>query len=69
MNTGKCPNPECQRTLGHVAIEKIRVNQGLKRRFNGVSYLCPHCKTIIGVSINPLTVRDEILQELEQASR
>jgi phage FluMu protein Com len=52
MNTGKCP--KCEKLLTHVDAEAIEIHQNLKSASRGVSYLCPHCRTILSVQIDPL---------------
>ena len=34
-------------------------------RYRGFSYSCPNCQTVLSVEMNPLTLKDDILGELQ----
>ncbi len=52
FHDGKCP--KCEAAIPNVIMEAIPIFEGLKARWRGVSFLCPRCKTILGVGINPI---------------
>jgi RNase P subunit RPR2 len=62
INTGTCP--KCDKVLVNVKAEDMRVNVGFTPAWQGLSFLCPHCNTVLGIGINPLLVRDEIVREI-----
>lgn len=62
INTGKCP--KCESTLSNVKLQGMPVNEGFQERWHGVSYLCPHCDTILGVSIDPIAIKTDIVKEI-----
>jgi len=52
---GKCP--QCDTLLSYVKAEKIAVGPSLKQiQWQGMSFLCPFCSTILGISIDPVDV-------------
>lgn len=58
--TGKCPH--CKKTLHHVELETPPIHQGFggQVKWKGVSYICPFCKMILSVSIDPTVIAAEI---------
>ena len=68
MYTGTCP--KCEKLLTNVNIEEIPVHLNFQPVWRGVSFLCPYCRTILGVGIDPVALKtdlkDEILTELEK---
>ncbi len=67
MNVGKCP--KCEATLSSVNIEHVDVSQNFQSRWHGVSYTCPHCRTILSVSIDPISLKADIVKEVAAALR
>lgn len=62
INVGKCP--KCQSIISNVKTEDITMDVGFHPTWNGFSHLCPRCNTIISVEINPLLIKDDIVNEL-----
>ena len=56
MNVGKCPNSACGMTLAYINVETVKVREKLEDRWIGVTYLCPHCHTILGAGIDPVAI-------------
>jgi uncharacterized protein with PIN domain len=61
MNQGKCP--KCARVLTSVETDDVemKVHHAIYR---GLSYYCPDCKTVLGVGLNPVTIREEIIKKI-----
>jgi hypothetical protein len=60
MPTGKCP--KCDTVIPNVIIEPIEVHEKINQlNRGGVSYLCPSCNTILGISIDPILLSNELL--------
>ena len=59
INTGKCP--KCDKTITNVKIEDVKVSVGFTPKWKGISYLCPSCNAVLGIQIDPLAVRNEII--------
>lgn len=64
MNSGKCP--KCEKVLTYVSIEEMPVHVLMAKKWRGCSFLCPHCKTILNVCIDQLTIRDETLDAISK---
>ncbi|WHP05800.1 hypothetical protein QLH32_17635 [Acinetobacter corruptisaponis] len=61
MSTGKCPS--CDRLVTHVNAQEINVNAPAGN-FYGISYLCPYCSVILSTGLDPLRVKNDIVNEL-----
>jgi phage FluMu protein Com len=65
FGTGKCP--KCGDTVMRCDLDKIIIgNQGLGPFFHGISANCPKCKTVLGVSIDPVSLAEDIASEVVQ---
>ena len=61
---GKCPRCENFVTVANANPITIFVGSS---RFNGVTYNCPHCATVLGCEIDPLALRTEIVAQTAAA--
>ncbi len=59
FTTGKCPS--CKKVPASVNIQAMPVNQNFQAKWNGVSYVCPHCQTILGVGIDPVALKTDTI--------
>ena len=59
MISGKCP--ECKATVTYVRIEAIDVRQGFQSKWKGISLICGDCSTVLGVSIDPIAIRTDVV--------
>ena len=62
MNTGKCP--KCDRLLTSVQVENINVTESGRTRWKGGSFLCPYCRAILSVGLDPLALKADIVSEI-----
>jgi hypothetical protein len=62
--TGKCP--KCEASLKRVKAQYIDVETP-KANYKGVSYVCPFCRTILSVSVDPLAVKNGIVLAILKA--
>ena len=65
MNTGKCPG--CGQVAFTVNVERINISSGpAGATWVGVSYVCPNpqCRTLLGVSIDPVALKTDIVREI-----
>jgi uncharacterized protein with PIN domain len=66
-NFGKCPH--CKKTVSHAKIETITVEAGIYEAYEGVTYVCPHCHSVLGVGIDPLSLNADVVSRLLKALR
>jgi hypothetical protein len=65
MNTGICP--KCEKVLTNVNIEEIPVHLNFQPVWKEVSFLCPYCRAIIGVGIDPVALKTDLRNEILDA--
>ena len=56
MARGKCP--KCDSVISRVEIEDVMV-QGAVNTLKGISYICPSCRYVLSVAIDPVALQDE----------
>jgi len=67
MARGKCPkcNEVVNRASGEeVPIARIGAQFVFGAQFVGASILCPHCNTILGIAVDPLALKRDIVREV-----
>ena len=64
---GNCP--KCEKSLSSVTIEDVNVVVGLQTKWRGISYLCPYCKTILSVGIDPVALKTDTIAGVVKALR
>jgi len=66
IHTGKCPY--CQKVVARVKVEDVDICVGFQSKWRGFSYQCTSCGSLLSVEMNPLTLnedlRDDILDQL-----
>jgi len=63
---GKCP--KCEKLISSVRCDPVTVNAS-GGNWHGVSYSCPLCFSILSVSVDPIAVKEDIVQDLLRALR
>ena len=63
--SGKCP--KCEKIIGRVTIDQIDALTQRGDAFNAVSYLCPHCRAVLSVQIDPLSLKADTVEDLLRA--
>lgn len=58
----KCPN--CQEVIPNIVIEPIPVQKQFAGGWNGVSFLCPRCRTILGIQFDPVALRQDLVESV-----
>jgi DNA-directed RNA polymerase subunit RPC12/RpoP len=53
MTIGKCP--KCARELTSINIQQVDLVDG-EKHLRGGMFVCPHCSTVINVSLDPRLV-------------
>lgn len=59
--SGTCP--KCDGPVEYVTLEHISVTTP-GTRWHGVSYLCPNCRTVLGVGIDPFALKADVVDEV-----
>ena len=67
INVGKCP--KCEITITKVQVEDISIATQFTDKWQGFSYKCPSCHAVLGVQMNPLTLNDDLKNEILAALR
>jgi hypothetical protein len=63
--TGLCPG--CQEIVTHLEVEAINAQKMLNGSWNAISFLCPLCRTILGVQIDPVALQVDTVNEILEA--
>ena len=51
--------------MGSIKYQGVDLKQPFgQTSWNGVSYQCPHCHAVLGVQIDPIAVKTDIVNEL-----
>jgi hypothetical protein len=65
MTFGTCP--QCKKTVPKPRIEHVMIaDASVGMDWKGVNYSCPSCNCILGVSVDPLAIKDELVKELRR---
>ena len=64
MNTNKCP--KCDKPINKVDLEDVEIIMSPKDKCRGFSYSCPHCRIVLSIEMNPLTLKADILALLQK---
>jgi hypothetical protein len=70
INTGKCPH--CKAPISKVVMEGVEVVPGLDFTapvYNGVSYLCPACHSVLSVSLDPVSLKLDTISGIMERLR
>lgn len=55
----KCP--KCEKICSTVKIVAVDASAGLgSPTWKGVFYACPHCQTILGASLDPIALKNDV---------
>jgi hypothetical protein len=65
--TGKCP--KCATIVTRVAIERVDIFEDYHKRRYATSLVCSNCRTVLGVSIDPIALNTEMVAEIVQEIR
>ena len=64
---GKCPG--CGQVTNTVKAGHIIVDVAPTTKWNGITYTCPKCNVILGVQIDPISIRTDIVNEVVEQLR
>jgi len=66
-NIGKCP--KCDNVVNAVRIETIEVEQSRMVKWKGASYVCSSCDSVLGISIDLLALKTDIINGVVKSLR
>jgi hypothetical protein len=61
LHSGKCPH--CEKTVTYAKAEAIDIKVG-SEGYKGVSYLCPMCRSVLSISMDPLALNQNLVNRL-----
>jgi hypothetical protein len=59
---GICPH--CKKRPSEITIEDITLNGGGGKKWNGITYSCSSCHSVLNVGFDPLTLNSDLLDEI-----
>ena len=62
MNKGKCP--KCEAPINTIETEHVVIGVPPVNQWHGISYLCPSCKTVLSVQIDPVTLSEDTAKKV-----
>ncbi|HWE93406.1 MAG TPA: hypothetical protein VG269_05475 [Tepidisphaeraceae bacterium] len=60
--SAKCP--KCEKLISHVNLEKMGIHVNNQTQWNGVSYSCPLCQTLLSVSMDPIALNSDVVENV-----
>ena len=68
IHTGICPH--CKKKIANFKVQDVDMKYDIMLQWRGYSYQCPSCNSVLGVQMNPVTLneelKDDILKELKK---
>ena len=61
----KCPS--CGKAIIYVDLQDIEINAQSPNRWRGISYCCPLCRAVLGVSIDPVALKADMIAGVTEA--
>lgn len=63
MAVGRCP--KCNGAVNRAFFEEINVIEHPHgNAWVGTSYLCPHCRSVLSVQIDPLALKNDLAEQI-----
>jgi hypothetical protein len=62
---GLCP--KCEANVTRVNLTEITASAFMGKQWRTVKYSCPHCNTILGVQIDPIAIKTDIVEAILHA--
>jgi hypothetical protein len=63
--SGKCP--KCEKLVMRAVLDDIDLGQIVGPTYRGFAILCPHCKTILGASFDPIALKADVVRQILEA--
>lgn len=66
MGHGQCP--KCDKPVEHMEMGAITIGDKFRGPLHhGISYVCPHCKAILGAAIDPIGLANDTVRQVLEA--
>ena len=62
IHSGKCP--KCDHAISHAKTEAIDLRVSPNEGYKGVSYCCPSCHCVLGVELDPVALKADIVDSI-----
>lgn len=62
MGPGKCP--KCENLVTRINLHGVQASVPFGTVWNSITYNCPSCNTVLGVSIDPIAIKADIVAEI-----
>jgi hypothetical protein len=60
---GLCPY--CKTMLTRLKLEEMTCSAFMGTQWRGIAYVCPNCQNILNVSIDPIAIKTDIINEIK----
>jgi hypothetical protein len=67
MNAGLCP--KCDAVVANVKTENVVIGVPPFTQWNGISYVCTRCNYVLGIQIDPISLRHDTVNMIVDALR
>ena len=64
---GKCP--KCEVPVSQVSIQRVEVIETRKAEWRGITLSCPRCSVVLGVAVDPIDLKNFVVEEVIQKLR
>jgi phage FluMu protein Com len=62
LHSGKCPH--CAKVIASTSVETVDLKAGANVSYKGVSYLCPHCRSVLSVTMDQIAMNVDLVSRL-----
>ena len=56
--------PHCQKPISQIEIEDVPLAVLFQPQYKGFAYLCPGCRKVLSVGMNPLSLEDDLVARI-----
>jgi len=61
--------PKCGTVLTTVTAGHTQINVPFGESYDGITYACPTCQTLVGIAMDPIALKNDIIDGLFQRLR
>jgi hypothetical protein len=67
LGNGKCP--KCEAPVTQVRIQQVGVIETRRAEWRGITLSCPSCNVVLGVAVDPIDLKNFVVEEVVQKLR